>query len=106
MKCTPIISLHLYRQLHLHIVNADFNSPILTSPQWNAFNTDFLVTVPQIISELKSAGRIEMPQHRWDANWSLLSLPLKCSICGRGFRKVSTLQDHYIKEYTNKNQLQ
>ena len=81
-------------------MNADFNSPILTYPQWNAFNTDFLVTVPQAISELKAKGRIEMPQKRWDSNWALLSLPLKCSICGRGFRKVSTLQSHYVKEYT------
>lgn len=88
------------RQLHLHVVNADFNSPILTFPQWNAFNTDFLITVPRVISELQAKGSVDMPQERWDANWALLSLPLRCSICGRGFRKVATLQSHYLEEYS------
>ena len=90
----------MHRQLHLHVVNKDFNSPILTYPQWNAFNTDFLITVPQVIAELEAKHQIDMPQSRWDECWALLSVPLKCSICGKGFRQLEALKKHYFKEYT------
>lgn len=88
------------RQLHLHIVNNDFNNPNLTYPQWNAFHTDFLISVPQVIEELNSKGHVAMPQERWDAYWALLSIPLQCCICKREFRKLEALKSHYLKEYS------
>jgi hypothetical protein len=27
-------------------------------------------------------------------------VPLRCSICGRGFRQLTALKKHYLKEYT------
>ena len=88
------------RQLHLHIVNKDFNSPKLTSSQWNAFNTEFLVSIPEVIKELEeNGGKILMDQDRWNKYWALLSVPLKCSICDKKFRQLDKLKDHYQKEY-------
>lgn len=100
-----LVVILIFRQLHLHIVNEDFASPNLTYAQWNAFNTDFLVTIPQVIEELNAKGVIEMTTSRWEAYWSLLFGPLICSICHRTFRKVSVLQNHYKKEYNAKNKL-
>lgn len=85
--------------MHLHIVNKDFNSPALTLYQWNAFNTEFLVSVPQVIEELEKTGKILMDQNRWDKYWNLLSMPLKCSICNKKFGQMKTLKAHYLKEY-------
>lgn len=81
-------------------MNKDFDSPKLTSFQWNAFNTDFLVSIPQVIKELEEQeGNILMDQDRWNKYWALLSVPLKCSICDKTFRQLDRLIVHYQKEY-------
>ena len=71
---------------------------MLTYPQWNAFNTDFLVSVPQVIAELEANGRVEMSKERWENNWALLSLPLECNICKKTFKKLEALKIHYKAE--------
>lgn len=78
----------------------DFNSPKLTDFQWNAFNIDFLVSIPQVIKELEEKnGKILMDQDRWDNYWALLYSPLKCSICDKKFNQLSKLKIHYLREY-------
>jgi hypothetical protein len=84
-------------------VSKDFDSPKLTPVQWNAFNTDFIISIDEVILKLKTTGKIEMTPDIYDSYWKLLSSPLKCPLCGKGFRHLSALTRHYLPEFQNTN---
>ena len=47
-------------QLHLHVISTDFNSECLKRKRhWNSFNSEFLIPVERIITELKGGDDIE-----------------------------------------------
>ncbi len=85
----------------MHIISKDFDSATFEAPaQWHAFNSDFLVTIPEVISELERAGKILMDAKRREDYWELLFRPVKCSLCGKGdFDSFASFKSHYIREY-------
>lgn len=90
-----------FRQLHLHIISKDFDSPTFeTTAQWQAFNTEFLVTVPSVIAELEAHGRIVLHEGRRSRYWDLLFDPVKCTICQKAdFDSFAAFKAHYVREY-------
>ena len=89
-----------FRRLHLHIVSKDFYG--MSAKKWNTFNTEFLVSIDQVIKELedeKGKGIIIFSDEKVNKYHKLENLPYKCSICHKPFSFFSDVKDHYKNEY-------
>ena len=74
----------------------------MSAKKWNTFNTEFLVSIDQVIKELedeKGKGIIIFSDERVNKYHKLQNLPFKCSICPENFYVFSEVKDHYKNEY-------
>ncbi|KAI5077559.1 hypothetical protein GOP47_0007383 [Adiantum capillus-veneris] len=66
------------RQLHMHVISQDLDSPSLKNKKhWNSFTTTFFRDSKAVIEELEATGRVKPCG---DEN-SLLKLELRCHRC-------------------------
>lgn len=82
-------------RLHLHVISTDMQSPSLkTKKHWNSFTTNFFLISKDVIRELKSEGKIKLP----DATECerLLNQDLKCHKCGIALANMPKLKDHIL----------
>ena len=73
----------------------------MSAKKWNTFNTEFLVSIDQVIKELedeKGKGIIIFSDEKVNKYHKLENLPYKCSICHETFSAFSTVKDHYGKK--------
>lgn len=77
------------RQLHLHVISQDFDSPHLKNKKhWNSFNTAFFRDSADVIEEIDSHG----VANRNDEN--LLQLELRCHRCRSAHPNIPRLKSH------------
>jgi len=63
------------KQLHMHVISEDFNSPCLNSKKhWNSFTTEFFISTDNFIKILDQKGKIEFDKTTYNA---YLKAPLK-----------------------------
>ena len=81
------------RQLHMHIISQDFNSPSMKNKKhWNSFTTTFFRDSKGVIEELKSSGSVK-PGGDED---SLLVSELRCHRCRCVQPNVPKLKQHIM----------
>ena len=79
------------RQLHMHIVSQDFDSPCMKNKKhWNSFTTTFFRDSKGVIEELKSTGSVRP----WGDENSLLRLELRCHRCRSVQPNIPNLKQH------------
>ena len=79
------------RQLHMHIVSQDFDSPSLKNKKhWNSFTTTFFRDSEGVMEELKSTGSVT-PCGDED---SLMKLELRCHRCRCVQPNIPKLKQH------------
>ncbi|XP_024536868.1 transcription factor bHLH140 isoform X2 [Selaginella moellendorffii] len=68
------------RQVHLHVISQDFNSPGLKNKKhWNSFTTSFFRDSRDVIAELESRGKLEECTEEMEKR--LLDSELRCHRC-------------------------
>ncbi|GAB2299123.1 hypothetical protein Dimus_033195 [Dionaea muscipula] len=78
------------RQLHLHVISQDFDSPHLKHKKhWNSFNTDFFRDSVEVIKEVSSEGKATIREEE-----SLLSMELRCHRCRSAHPNMPRLKSH------------
>ncbi|XP_020529579.1 transcription factor bHLH140 isoform X2 [Amborella trichopoda] len=78
------------RQLHLHVISQDFDSPHLKNKKhWNSFNTIFFRDSGDVIEEVDKNGRAAL----YEAE-SILSMELRCHRCKSAHPNVPCLKSH------------
>ncbi|KAF2358812.1 Transposase type 1 [Trinorchestia longiramus] len=82
-------------QVHMHVISDDFDSPCLkTKKHWNSFNTKYFVDSEQVISDLRTDGRVrECPA---SDGKRLLETPLRCHKCSFQPANVPKLKQHIL----------
>ena len=78
----------------------------MSSFKWNTFNTEFLVSIDQVIKELedeKGKGIIIFSYEKVEKYRDMEKGPYKCSICHKPFSFFSDVKDHYKNEYDQQN---
>lgn len=79
------------RQLHLHVISQDFDSPSLKNKKhWNSFTTTFFRDSRGVIDELESTGRVKP----CGDESSLHKLELRCHRCQSVLSNISRLKQH------------
>lgn len=77
------------RQLHLHVVSQDFDSPHLKHKKhWNSFNTEFFRDSVDVIEEVDKYGKASLEDE------SLLSKELRCHRCRSAHPNLPRLKSH------------
>jgi len=80
------------RQLHLHVISLDFDSPCLKNKKhWNSFTTGFFREVDGVISELEAKGCVHIDLQEAK---SLVAAEMVCHRCGNPFRNMPSLKGH------------
>ncbi|OWM81694.1 hypothetical protein CDL15_Pgr007732 [Punica granatum] len=78
------------RQLHLHVISQDFNSPHLKNKKhWNSFNTAFFRDSVDVIEEVSSKGKATIK-----GDEGLLSMELRCHRCRSAHPNIPRLKSH------------
>eukprot|EP00967_Tisochrysis_lutea_P073083 scaffold97763_cov33-Tisochrysis_lutea.AAC.1 len=78
------------RQLHLHVISADLDSPCLKNKKhYNSFATDFFVPPERWLAQLKELGRVVVDDHAEEAK---LKRDLKCYLTGRALKNIPELK--------------
>eukprot|EP00850_Spirogloea_muscicola_P007197 SM000036S13241 [mRNA] locus=s36:107611:111620:+ [translate_table: standard] len=87
---------HVYpsmRQLHLHIISQDFESPHLTTKRhWNSFTTPFFANSRAVIDQVAARGFVSRPSS--EEAESLLKRPLECHRCRAPQANLPKLKAH------------
>ncbi|KAH6576129.1 hypothetical protein BASA60_004684 [Batrachochytrium salamandrivorans] len=85
------------RQLHLHIISTDFDSPCMkTKLHYNSFVTSFFIPVEEFIEKLdRPGGAIHIDREEYEA--LIKTTPLKCRCCGEVFKQMPALKLHLSK---------
>lgn len=84
------------RQLHLHIISQDFDSPCLKNAKhWNSFTTSFFQDSKKVLTELESHGKVTTCSKEEEAR--LLNSPLSCHRCKNIQKDIRHLKDHIRK---------
>eukprot|EP00250_Pteridium_aquilinum_P003499 c13818_g1_i1 orf=361-2667(-) len=79
------------RQLHMHIISQDFDSPALKNKKhWNSFTTAFFRDSKGVIEELRDTGRVKP----FGDESSLLKLELRCHRCQSVQPNIPRLKQH------------
>ncbi|MCO5610252.1 hypothetical protein L7F22_064488 [Adiantum nelumboides] len=79
------------RQLHMHVISQDFDSPSLKNKKhWNSFTTTFFLDSKAVIEELEATGRVKPCG---DEN-SLLKLDMRCHKCLYVQPNIPRLKQH------------
>ena len=82
------------RQLHLHVISSDFQSPFMKlKKHWNSFNTQFFLTLEDVIATLEKEKTVEIDKN---AAVALLKLPLRCHRCHKVFSTMPSLKQHIL----------
>lgn len=77
------------RQLHLHVISQDFNSPHLKNKKhWNSFNTEFFRDAVDVIEEVEKFGKPSIQDE------GLLSKELRCHRCKSAHPNIPRLKSH------------
>ena len=82
------------RQLHMHVVSTDFDSPALKHKKhWNSFTTPFFLPLPEVEAALAAggAGRVVVDV---EAAEELLKGEMRCYKCGERMQNMPTLTRH------------
>lgn len=78
------------RQLHLHVISQDFDSPHLKHKKhWNSFTTAFFGDSVDVIKEVDNNGKATLRD-----NESLLSMELRCHRCRSAHPNMPRLKSH------------
>ncbi len=86
-------------QVHMHVISQDFNSPCLkTKKHWNSFNTDYFILAKDVLSQIKSEGKVNTSS----AMKSLLSENLVCNRCSLKPKNIPDLKQHLLKHFKAK----
>mmetsp|Transcript_15505 Transcript_15505/g.24793 ORF Transcript_15505/g.24793 Transcript_15505/m.24793 type:complete len:197 (-) Transcript_15505:141-731(-) len=89
------------RQLHLHIISDDFDSPCLKNKKhWNSFTTDFFVAPEDMLIALRENGGFHPNRHEMSR---LLVRPLRCHRCHAELSFMPRLKIHITKCKKKKN---
>eukprot|EP01089_Gocevia_fonbrunei_P003550 TRINITY_DN1353_c0_g1_i3.p1 TRINITY_DN1353_c0_g1~~TRINITY_DN1353_c0_g1_i3.p1 ORF type:complete len:193 (+),score=19.25 TRINITY_DN1353_c0_g1_i3:1471-2049(+) len=82
------------RQLHLHLISTDFDSPCLKNKKhWNSFTSNFFITVDDFITRLKNDGQIRFDAKTYE---NLLKQPLLCHRCSQMQKTIPALKKHIL----------
>mmetsp|Transcript_21676 Transcript_21676/g.34250 ORF Transcript_21676/g.34250 Transcript_21676/m.34250 type:complete len:728 (-) Transcript_21676:21-2204(-) len=80
------------RQVHLHIISDDFDSPCLKNKKhWNSFTTEFFIPPFDVLTALKANGRFSPDKKHFT---EILRNPLKCHKCGTSMSMMPKLKIH------------
>lgn len=88
------------RQLHLHVISQDFDSPCLkTKKHWNSFTTPFFLDVDWVMEQLEhgSGGGKARLEYSLSEKEALLKGPLRCHKCGVELSNMPKLKEHIRK---------
>ncbi|KAG6521508.1 transcription factor bHLH140-like [Zingiber officinale] len=78
------------RQLHLHVISQDFDSPRLQNKKhWNSFNTSFFRDSTDLIQEIEKHGVANINDDE-----SLLKMELRCHRCRSAHPNIPRLKSH------------
>ncbi|XP_073525788.1 uncharacterized protein [Phyllobates terribilis] len=78
------------RQLHLHVISQDFESPHLKNKKhWNSFNTAFFFDSVDVIEEVSKNGKASV-----NGDDRLLSMELRCNRCRSAHPNLPRLKSH------------
>ncbi|KAH7429064.1 hypothetical protein KP509_09G029000 [Ceratopteris richardii] len=79
------------RQLHMHIMSQDFDSPSLKNKKhWNSFTSTFFRDSKGVIEEIEKMGRVQPV----DDESSLLTMELRCHRCRSVQPNIPRLKKH------------
>ncbi|KAJ4764212.1 Transcription factor bHLH140 [Rhynchospora pubera] len=80
------------RQLHLHVISQDFDSPSLKNKKhWNSFNTAFFRDSVDVIDEIEEHGSAKLSGEK------LLEMELRCHRCKSAHPNIPKLKSHIAK---------
>lgn len=80
------------RQLHMHVVSTDFESPALKNKKhWNSFTTSFFMDYELVLRQLGQIGRITVDNK---AAAQSLKEPLRCHRCKETYKNMIQLKTH------------
>ena len=81
------------RQLHMHVISQDFDSPNLKNKKhWNSFTTGFFRDSQDILSEVEEKGQV-MPI-RSEIEGKLMKMELRCHRCRSAQPNIPRLKAH------------
>ena len=81
------------KQLHLHLLSLDFDSPALKRPRhWAIFNSAFLVPPARWAAELEQRGRVAVDVEAERAG--LKERRLSCPLTGQQLADVLAAKEH------------
>lgn len=84
------------RQLHLHVISQDFDSPCLKNAKhWNSFTSSFFGDSKKVLTELESHGKVTTCSKEEETR--LLNSPLSCHRCRSIQKDITHLKDHIRK---------
>lgn len=83
------------RQLHLHVISQDFQSPCLKNKKhWLSFTSDFFLPISKVIEQVTRQGKVVVDEVECE---KLLKGPLSCHRCGKILANMPKLRDHIGK---------
>ncbi|KAM0830256.1 hypothetical protein ACQ4PT_066325 [Festuca glaucescens] len=78
------------RQLHLHVISQDFNSPILKNKKhWNSFTSAFFLDSVDVMEEIDQQGCATISPDE-----KLLAMELRCHRCRSAHPNIPKLKSH------------
>ncbi len=81
------------RQLHMHVLSRDMDSPALKNKKhWNSFTTGFFLPAQQVLQQLERSGGVEGAD--LEAAEALLKGDMRCHRCGLVLRSVPLIKKH------------
>lgn len=80
------------RQLHLHVISQDFDSPSFKNKKhWNSFTTAFFHDSVDVIDEIETHGSAKLNDEK------LLETELRCHRCKSAHPNIPKLKSHISK---------
>ncbi|XP_078160370.1 APRATAXIN-like protein isoform X1 [Carex rostrata] len=80
------------RQLHLHVISQDFDSPSLKNKKhWNSFTTAFFRDSVDVMDEIEEHGSAKLTDEK------LLEMELRCHRCKSAHPNIPKLKSHIVK---------
>ncbi|GAM27513.1 hypothetical protein SAMD00019534_106890 [Acytostelium subglobosum LB1] len=84
------------RQLHLHLISNDLNSPALKRKEhWISFTTDFFIPFQSFYDNLKQNGSIVLDREKYKKLKEVATFV--CPKCKASFESLAKVKDHYQK---------
>lgn len=83
------------RQLHMHVISQDFESPSLKNKKhWNSFTSGFFRDSQDVLAEVEEEGRV-IPCGP-DAEDKFLRMELRCHRCRSAQPNMPRLKSHLL----------